>query len=123
HAHPLDNYSGCEGTLFVDPADHGAGQNVYPVLGASYLDQGHGDIAPLGGQEIIQLQTRDKEAEFQHVDASGVSVVGREGARGGQLVTDIDDGDHIGYGPVSLAGIDGLTIGALSGAADTRIEV
>ncbi len=123
HAHPLDNYSGCEGALFLDPADHGVGQNVYPVLSASYLDQGHGDLAPLGGQEIIQLQVRDKEAEFQHADSSGISVVSRDGARGGQLVTDISDGDYIGYGPVSLAGIDGLTLGAVTGTGDTRVDV
>src|SRR5690606_23538438 len=69
HAHPLDNYEGCEGTLYLDPADHGVGQNVFPVLGAAYTDLG-GDLE-LVGQESIQLQVRDKEAEFQHVDTSG----------------------------------------------------
>ncbi|MEE6288195.1 PKD domain-containing protein [Georgenia sp. MJ173] len=121
HAHPLDNYEGCEGSLFLDPADHGVGQNVFPVLGAAYTDLG-GDLE-LVGQESIQLQVRDKEAEFQHVDASGVSVTSRDSARGSQLVTDIDDGDYIGYGPVSLTGIEGLTLGALSGAHDTQIDV
>jgi len=123
HAHPLDNQAGCAGALFLDPADHGVGQNVYPVLSASYLDQGNGDVPALGGQEIIQLQVRDKEAEFQHADSAGVQVVTRDGARGGQLVTGIDDGDYIGYGPVHLEGIEALTLGVLPGAYDGRIEV
>src|SRR5699024_7660279 len=121
HAHPLDNYQGCAGTLFLDPADHGVGQNVYPVLGAAYTDLG-GDLE-LAGQQSIQLQVRDKEAECQHVDTSGIEVASREGARGGQLVTSIDSGDYIGYGPVYLPGVDGLTLGVLPGAYDGRIEV
>src|SRR5690606_29301944 len=89
--------------------------------GAAYTDLG-GDLE-LVGQESIQLQVRDKEAEFQHVDTSGISVEYRDGARGGQLVTGIDDGDYIGYGPFYLPGIEGLTLGAVTGAYDGQIDV
>jgi len=122
HAHPIDNYTGCTGTVFLDPADHGVGQNVYPVLRASYQDLGSADIPELTGQDAARLQVRDKEAEF-FADGSGVTVADDADARGGRLVTDVDDGDRIAFGPLDLRGIDGLTIGAVRGASDTTVEV
>ncbi|GAA2224640.1 hypothetical protein GCM10010413_18340 [Promicromonospora sukumoe] len=122
HAHPLDNYTGCSGSVFLDPADHGVGQNVYPVLGAGYQDLGADGVPALAGQDVIHLQVRDKEAEF-YADSSGVTVADGADARGGRLVTDVDHGDWIAFGPVDLRGIDGLTVGAVRGAADTTVEV
>jgi PKD repeat protein/glucose/arabinose dehydrogenase len=122
HAHPLDNYTGCSGSVFLDPADHGVGQNVYPVLGAGYEDLGADGVPALAGQDIIHLQVRDKEAEF-YAESSGVTVVDGPDARGGRLVGDVDHGDWVAYGPVDLRGIDGLTVGAVRGAADATVEV
>jgi PKD repeat protein/glucose/arabinose dehydrogenase len=122
HAHPLDNYTGCSGSVFLDPADHGVGQNVYPVLGAGYEDLGADGVPALAGQEIIHLQVRDKEAEF-HAESSGVTVADDPDARGGRLVGDVDHGDWISFGPVDLRGIDGLTVGAVRGAADATVTV
>lgn len=122
HAHPLDNYSGCSGTVFLDPADHGPGQNVYPVLGAGYQDQGADGVPALAGQDIVRLQVRDKEAEF-FSEGSGVTIADDDSARGGRLVSDIDSGDWIAFGPVNLSGIHGLTVGAVRGAADATVEI
>src|SRR5690606_22673002 len=74
------------------------------------------------GQDAARLQVRDKEAEF-FADGSGVTVADDADARGGRLVTDVDDGDRIAFGPLDLRGIDGLTIGAVRGASDTTVEV
>ncbi|MFD2793073.1 PKD domain-containing protein [Promicromonospora vindobonensis] len=122
HAHPLDNYTGCSGSVFLDPADHGVGQNVYGVLGAGYQDLGAEGVPELTGQERIRLQVRDKEAEF-FSDSSGVTVVDDSAARGGRLVSDVDHGDWIAFEPVDLTGITGLTIGAVPGAAGATLEV
>ncbi len=122
HRHPLDNYEGCTGEIFLDPADHGVGQNVYPVLGAGYQDLGAPRLPALAAQEIIRLQVRDKEAEF-YSEGSGVQVVDDAAARGGRLVGDIDDGDWIAFEPVDLTGISGLTTGAVRGSAETTLEV
>ncbi|WP_275001450.1 PKD domain-containing protein [Promicromonospora iranensis] len=122
HAHPLDNYTGCSGSVFLDPADHGVGQNVYPVLGAGYEDLGADGVPALAGQDIIHLQVRDKEAEF-YADSSGVTVADDADARGGRLVGDVDHGDWIAFDPVDLRGIDGLTVGAVRGKADATVTV
>jgi PKD repeat protein/glucose/arabinose dehydrogenase len=122
HAHPLDNYEGCSGAIFLDPADHGVGQNVYPVLGAGYQDLGAPGLPALAAQEIIRLQVRDKEAEF-YSEGSGVQVIDDSAARGGRLVDDIDDGDWIAFEPVDLRGISALTVGAVRGSAETTLEV
>ncbi|WP_233275900.1 PKD domain-containing protein [Isoptericola variabilis] len=122
HAHPLDNYEGCSGEIFLDPADHGVGQNVYPVLGAGYQDLGAPGLPALAAQEIVRLQVRDKEAEF-YSEGSGVQIVDDAAARGGRLVADIHDGDWIAFEPVDLTGISALTIGAVRGSAGTTLEV
>ena len=119
HAHPLDNYEGCEGAIFLDPADHGPGQNVYPVLGAGYEDLG---AIPLVGDQLIRLQVRDKDAEFT-TDSQGVEIVDRENARGGRVVSGIGHGDWMSYGPLDLRGIDRLTFGATAGTVATTIDV
>ncbi|MCD2441328.1 PKD domain-containing protein [Agromyces sp. SYSU K20354] len=119
HAHPLDNYEGCEGAIFLDPADHGPGQNVYPALGAGYEDLG---AIPLAGQQLIRLQVRDKDAEFT-TNSQGVQVVDRANARGGRVVTGIGNGDWMSYGPLDLRGIDRLTFGATAGSVATTIDV
>ncbi|WP_253876962.1 PKD domain-containing protein [Promicromonospora umidemergens] len=122
HAHPLDNYTGCSGSVFLDPADHGVGQNVYGVLGAGYQDLGTEGVPELTGQDRIRLQVKDKEAEF-FSEASGVTVADDSSARGGRLVSDVDDGDWIAFEPVDLTGITGLTLGVVPGAAGATVEV
>ncbi|NHC46720.1 PKD domain-containing protein [Motilibacter aurantiacus] len=122
HAHPLDNYTGCSGSVYLDPADHGPGQNVYPVLGAGYTDLGAPGVPALSGQDRIQLQVRDKEAEF-YTQGSGVQTVTDTSARGDRYVGDIDDGDWVSFDPVDLSGIHSLTLGARRGAYDSVIEV
>ncbi|MGN6240972.1 MAG: PKD domain-containing protein [Cellulosimicrobium cellulans] len=122
HAHPLDNYEGCSGEVFLDPADHGVGQNVYAVLGAGYQDLGAPGVPELAAQEIIRLQVRDKEAEF-FSRGSGVQIVDDDAARGGRWVDGFDDGDWIAFDRVDLTGISGLTVGAVRGAAETTLEV
>ena len=119
HAHPLDNFEGCEGAIFLDPADHGPGQNVYPVLGAGYEDLG---AIPLAGQQLIRLQVRDKDAEF-FTGSQGVQIVDRANARGGRLVSGIGHGDWMSYGALDLRGIDRVTFGATAGTVATTIDV
>ncbi|MEU8569560.1 ThuA domain-containing protein [Streptomyces pathocidini] len=131
HLHPLDNYTGCEGEIVTDAGDsHGAGQNLYYGISASYEDQGGPDGVPaLTGSASLTLRTAFREAE--HFTATGgdgaggndgVQIADRADASGGKRLTEIEDGDWITLDPAHLKGIDSVTVGAASGGIGGAVE-
>ncbi|MER5488945.1 ThuA domain-containing protein [Streptomyces sp. NPDC002812] len=126
HAHPLDTYTGCSGTLLTDPSGadgHGEGQNLYAVVSAQYTDGGalNGTVPALSGATEVELRPRFMEAE--HFDAtSGAVNLNRTTAHGGVRVGDLDHGDWIKFSPQNLQLINSVTLGASSGAAGATVE-
>ncbi|MFD0592196.1 PKD domain-containing protein [Catellatospora coxensis] len=124
HAHPLDNYIGCSGTLVTESGGgdgHGPGTNLFTLISAQYTDAGATGVPALVGSLQVELQTRSMEAE--HFDASsGVSVLDRATAQAGRRLGDIDNGDWINIGPVNLQNISGVVVGASSGGTGGTIE-
>jgi len=122
HAHPLNRYTGCEGSIQTVTGDsHGPGQNLYYKLQASYTDAGGDGVGPLTGVANVTLQTKDKEAE--HYDqAGGVQILDRPGASGDRRVGEIEPGDWIAFEPVNLTGIDAVTLGVSSGGQGGTVE-
>ncbi|WP_020521067.1 ThuA domain-containing protein [Catelliglobosispora koreensis] len=125
HAHPMDNYTGCSGTLLTDANagdGHGPGQNLYTLISAQYTDAGAtGGVPPLIGSVQIELQTKSKEAE--HYDgSSGITVLTRPTAQAGKRIGEVDNGDWINYGPVNLSNIPTVTVGVTSGGTGGDIE-
>lgn len=126
HAHPYDFYYGCEGRLVI-PGDEGhAGANIFGVITMTYTDKGYGDAQPLRTQEVVVLQTKRKEAEYysdtgrvgDHPEGDpGVQAEKTSDPLGGYSnVGHIELGDWFSFDPVSLVGIDSMSI---RGASET----
>ncbi|MET7422551.1 ThuA domain-containing protein [Dactylosporangium sp. NPDC005555] len=119
HGHGDASTTGCTGVLPTpaDGADH-AGGYLYGGISASYTDLGAGGQPALTtvGQAIIQVPRQQAEnAQFkQGVEAT---VTGDTG--GGQHLTGIDPGDHVGFDPISLGGISTVTLRHSGGSAAT----
>ncbi|MEK8109322.1 hypothetical protein NKG94_40925 [Micromonospora sp. M12] len=66
HAHPLEQHTGCTGTVQTSLASgHGAEANVFAVFEATYTDEGGaGGAGALTGRQIEVLQPKQKQAEF-----------------------------------------------------------
>ncbi|MFD4262608.1 ThuA domain-containing protein [Streptomyces sp. NPDC058534] len=126
HLHPLDNYTGCAGEIATDAGDsHGPGQNLYYGITAQYEDKAAPGVPALTGSASLTLRTTFREAE--HMTSTGgahdgVEVGDRSDASGGKRLIEIEDGDWIGFDPVSLKGIDSVTVGASSGSIGGTVE-
>jgi len=136
HGHPLDQYSGCEGTVRTTlSSGHSDGDDIFYVLEASYTDHGGVDGArPLTGRSQVVLHTKRKEAEYFTTTGRVAGGTGTGGAGvvpetasdpqgGGQDIGNIEDGDYWTFDPISLSGIDGVRFRAASGSGGGRIEV
>ncbi|MET1073073.1 MAG: ThuA domain-containing protein, partial [Umezawaea sp.] len=136
HGHPLDQYSGCSGTVQTTlSSGHNEGDDIFYVLEASYTDRGGADGArPLTGRAQVVLQTKRKEAEYfsttgRAPDSTGLGSPGvlpetaSDPAGGGQDIGNIEDGDYWTFDPVSLTGIDSVRFRAASGTTGGRIEI
>ncbi|MEE6283178.1 ThuA domain-containing protein [Georgenia sp. MJ170] len=64
HAHPYDQYFGCEGAIPLHGDTGHIGANIFGVITVTYTDQGAEGVAPLTTQEVIILQPKRKEAEY-----------------------------------------------------------
>ncbi|MEV8513509.1 ThuA domain-containing protein [Dactylosporangium sp. NPDC051484] len=130
HAHPLEQYTGCSGTVQTSLASgHGAEANVFAVIEASYVDRGGpGGAAPLTGRSLIRLQPKRMQAEYftatgrvPGVNSGGTPGVQRETTgdpQGGfQNIGFVEEGDWFSFTPVNLTGIDSLRIRAASNNA------
>ncbi|MEW1587773.1 ThuA domain-containing protein [Micromonospora vinacea] len=136
HAHPLEQHTGCTGTVQTSLASgHGAEANVFAVFEATYTDDGGtGGASPLTGRVIEVLQPKRKQAEFFTATGrapvstgGGDAGVQREAATdtagGGQSVAFIEDGDWWSLAPANLTNITEIRFRAASAAAGGRIEV
>jgi cytochrome c len=130
HAHPLNQYTGCSGTVQTSLASgHGADANVFAVIEASYVDNGGaGGAGPLTGRSLIQLQPKRKQAEYfaatGRVPGStaggdpGVQKETTSDPQGGfQNIGFVEEGDWFSFAPANLTGIDSLRIRAASNNA------
>jgi cytochrome c len=135
HTHPLERLNGCEGIFeTLGESGHGPNENVFPVIEASYRDEGlTGGAGRLTGRQLFQLQPKRKQAE--HFSTTGRAPDGTGGgdpgvqtetttdAGGGLNIGFTEDGDYVSYGPVNFANIDALTFRVASGGAGGTIEV
>ena len=126
HAHLVDRVQGCEADIATMADDgHGAEANLFYVIAAEYTDSGgaDGQVAPLPGRTDTLLQPKRKQAQYTS-SAEGVSTEETTDPEGGrEHLTGIDDGDHVSYAPVSLAGVESLSLRAASGGAGGTVEL
>ncbi|MEV4541816.1 ThuA domain-containing protein [Micromonospora echinaurantiaca] len=136
HAHPLEQHTGCTGTVQTSLASgHGAEANVFAVFEATYTDLGGAEGAgPLTGRAIEQLQPKRKQAEYftatgrvPGATGGGDPGVQREttgdAAGGGQNIAFIEDGDWWSLAPADLTNITSIRFRAASASSGGRIEV
>ncbi|MEV7629938.1 ThuA domain-containing protein [Actinoplanes sp. NPDC089786] len=136
HAHPLEQHTGCTGTVQTALASgHGAEANVFALFEATYTDNGGaGGAEPLTGRAIEKLQPKRKQAEYftgtgrvAGATGGGDPGVQRETtsdpAGGGQNIGFIEDGDWWSLDPASLTGIESIRFRVASDVAGGRIEI
>lgn len=136
HAHPLEQHTGCTGTVQTQlAAGHGAEADVFTVFEATYTDQGGvGGAGPLTGRVIEILQPKRKQAEYfsdtgraPNSTGGGDPGVQREttsdAAGGGQNIGFIEDGDWWSVVPADLTEIDEIRFRAASAVDGGVIEV
>ncbi|MBQ1048836.1 ThuA domain-containing protein [Micromonospora sp. C51] len=136
HAHPLEQHTGCTGTVQTQlAAGHGAEANVFTVFEATYTDQGgSGGADPLTGRAIEILQPKRKQAEYftatgrtEDGTGGGDAGVTREttgdSAGGGQNIGAIEDGDWWSVVPADLTEIDEIRFRVSSATSGGVIEV
>ena len=127
HVHPGVDRTGCSGTIEA-PADsgHEKSANIALVLVANYTDTGGAPgSAPLTGASTRRLTPKTIQAEHytNHIGTQTNTVANAEG---GRTVGYADTGEWIYFEPVSLLGIDQLTIryaaGIDGGIVDVRLD-
>ncbi|MEV0807535.1 ThuA domain-containing protein [Micromonospora sp. NPDC050200] len=136
HAHPLEQHTGCSGTVQTSLASgHGAEANVFAVFEATYTDNGGtGGAGPLTGRAIEQLQPKRKQAEYYTATGRAPGSTGGgdpgvqkettgDSAGGGQNIGFIEDGDWWSLAPASLTGVDSIRFRVASATQGGRIEV
>ncbi|WP_281283808.1 ThuA domain-containing protein [Nocardioides dongxiaopingii] len=123
HGHPLSSATGCDVVLqTVKDEGHDASADIFGVINASYTDEGAGTIRTLSGEDEVVLQPKRKQAE--HFDTQqGVATEATTDPQGGaRNVSNIDAGDHVSYGPISLFQVPQLRFRVASGGAGGTIE-
>ncbi|MFF4036224.1 PQQ-dependent sugar dehydrogenase [Streptomyces sviceus] len=123
HGHPVTSVNGCTGTLQTSAdGGHDEDANIFGVMDAEYTDNGGGGQAPLTTHDRSVLQPRHRQAE--HFGAgSGVSVIAKDTAHGGNTVGDINNGDWISFKPYVLGNAKSLTARVSSGGAGGTLEI
>jgi len=125
HAHPMDLFSGCEGT-FSTPAStgHGAADNLWWGFSARYTDRGAGDVPTLTGETQSQLYPKRRQAQHR-TSGEGVSTQSAQDPAegGGQRLTSINHGDWVAFDPVNLLNIDAIRFRVASAGPGGNIEV
>jgi len=136
HGHPLDQYTGCEGTVQTTlSSGHSEGDNVFAVFEASYTDKGGaGGASALTGRAQAILQPKHKQAEFftatgRTADGAGTGDPGvqvettSDTAGGFRNIGFIEDGDWWSFDPVNLSNVDSLGFRVASNGGGGTIEV
>ena len=124
HVHPGVSQTGCSGTITA-PADsgHEKSANIALVLIANYTDTGgQAGSAPLEGASTRRLTPKQIQAEH-YTDHIGTQSNTVANAEGGRTVGYTDQGEYIYFEPVSLAGIDELTIRYAAGFDGGIVDV
>ncbi|WP_125776714.1 ThuA domain-containing protein [Antribacter gilvus] len=126
HAHPMEDLTGCEGMLQTARDEgHGIESNIFWVVEGSYADDGGAAGVPLTGNDLQILQPKLLQAEFYTSTGrlAGSTSGGDPGvqtettgdtAGGGQNIGFIEPGDWWAFSPVSLAGVDAISLRAAS---------
>ena len=127
HVHPGLNKTGCTGTIDA-PAESGHEKSaiIALVLTATYTDNGgQAGSGPLEGASTRKLNPKTIQAEH-YTGETGTQLNDRPAAEGGQRVGFNDAGDWIFFEPVSLKGIDKVTVrytsGGNGGIVDFRLD-
>ncbi len=129
HAHPYEQYHGCEGT-FPLPGDQGhVGANIFGIVTVTYTDKGAPGTGKITTQKVVQLQPKTREAEYFNEtggpgSAPGVQVEDTgDTAGGGKNIGFIEDGDWWGWKPTNLTGIDQIQLRAASPETGATVQV
>ncbi|WP_406224507.1 PQQ-dependent sugar dehydrogenase [Streptomyces canus] len=123
HGHPVTSANGCTGTIQTSAdGGHDEDANIFGVMDAEYTDNGGGGQAPLTTHDQSVLQPRHRQAEHFGT-ASGVSVIAKETAHGGNTVGDINSGDWIAFTPYVLSNAKSLTARVSSGGTGGTLEI
>jgi len=120
HAHPYDQYFGCEGSIPVNGDTGHIGADIFGVITVTYTDQGADGVAPLTTQEIIVLQPKHKEAEYftetgrlegsTSTGDAGVQIENTTDTGGGQNIGFMEVDDWFSFDPVNLTNIDSIRV-------------
>jgi glucose/arabinose dehydrogenase/PKD repeat protein len=122
HGHPVTSANGCTGTLQTSAdGGHDEDANIFGVMDAEYTDNGGGQ-APLTTHDQSVLQPRHRQAEH-FGNRSGVSVIPKDTAHGGNTVGDINNGDWISFTPYVLSNAKSITARVSSGGTGGTLEV
>lgn len=123
HGHPVTSANGCTGTIQTSAdGGHDEDANIFGVMDAEYTDNGGGGQAPLTTHDQSVLQPRHRQAEHFGT-SSGVSVIAKDTAHGGNTVGDIDNGDWIAFTPYVLGNAKSVSARVSSGGAGGTLEI
>ncbi|WP_405524660.1 PQQ-dependent sugar dehydrogenase [Streptomyces canus] len=123
HGHPVTSANGCTGTIQTSAdGGHDEDANIFGVMDAEYTDNGGGGQAPLTTHDQSVLQPRHRQAEHFGT-ASGVSVIAKDTAHGGNTVGDLNNGDWIAFTPYVLSNAKSLTARVSSGGTGGTLEI
>ncbi|KQV97508.1 PQQ-dependent sugar dehydrogenase [Streptomyces sp. Root369] len=123
HGHPVTSANGCTGTIQTSAdGGHDEDANIFGVMDAEYTDNGGGGQAPLTSHDQSVLQPRHRQAEHFGT-GSGVSVIAKDTAHGGNTVGDINNGDWIAFTPYVLSNAKSLTARVSSGGTGGALEI
>jgi glucose/arabinose dehydrogenase/PKD repeat protein len=123
HGHPVTSADGCTGTIQTSAdGGHDEDANIFGVMDAEYTDNGGGGQAPLTTHDQSVLQPRHRQAEH-FGNSSGVSVIAKDTAHGGNTVGDINNGDWISFTPYVLSNAKSLTARVSSGGTGGTLEI
>ncbi|MEU4192129.1 ThuA domain-containing protein [Kribbella sp. NPDC026611] len=129
HAHPYEQYHGCEGD-FPLPGDQGhVGANIFGIVTVTYTDKGAPGTGRITTQKVIQLQPKTREAEF-FTETGGPGSTGGvqvedtgDTAGGGKNIGFIEDGDWWAWKPTNLTNINQLQLRAASPELGATVQV
>lgn len=126
HAHPMEELSGCSGTLQTARDEgHGIESNIFWVVEAMYTDDGGEVGVPLSANDLQILQPKLLQSEFftstgrlagstSGGDPGVQTETTGDSAGGGLNIGFIEPGDWWAHEPVSLGGVDSITLRAAS---------
>ncbi|MCX5253235.1 carbohydrate-binding protein [Streptomyces canus] len=102
----MTSANGCTGTVRTSAdGGHDEDADIVGVMGAEYTDNG-------GGGQAEHFGT-----------GSGVSVIAKDTAHGGNTVGDINNGDRISFTPYVLSDAKSLTARVSSGGTGGTLEI